>query len=327
MNNFVFVVMRIYDFFMNVCQKNLHPTSFKRREEAKNEKIKMWYHKRMSKSNSFMQRLKNSADNFVDFLSGKPEIREDFPTSNHNMGHYVQRSIKVGNNDPVTVDNWYNTPSCGSNTGLQAPPQYARVIEARSDGFVPVSANIRGPVQGVSYHQPAPQAQMAAGPSAVAQARAVENFEPIREGLEESAGSQLQQPQLPVAGAGQEPQVIIYDRIVTANKKSRLHGQGDYIRGDLPIAPSNLRYFRPSVNPNLDLNTGAMAVLGGAFNETSRSTIGMAMQDAGDSRNTFAGIAWKPSANPPASMTMATPQSTFISAPATGSGVTVQAQA
>lgn len=64
-------------------------------------------------------------------------------------------------------------------------------------------------------------------------------------------------------------QAIIYDRLMFANQKSRLRSLGDPIRGDLPIVPSKNAWFRPSVQPQVDLRAGALSVMGGIDNQTS----------------------------------------------------------
>jgi hypothetical protein len=56
---------------------------------------------------------------------------------------------------------------------------------------------------------------------------------------------------------------IVYDRYVFANRTSRLRQYGDPIRGDIPIEPSKLNYFRPSANPQFDLQEGALNVIAG----------------------------------------------------------------
>jgi len=66
-------------------------------------------------------------------------------------------------------------------------------------------------------------------------------------------------------------QPIIYDRLMFANKQSRLRSRGDPIRGDLPIIPLNTGWFRPSVTPSIDLQEGAINVLAGENNETTKS--------------------------------------------------------
>lgn len=73
-----------------------------------------------------------------------------------------------------------------------------------------------------------------------------------------------------VNAMGEAVQTVVYDRLIYANQKSRLRGLGDPIRGDLPIVPCAAEWFRPSVHPNIDLQTGAMAVMGGMDNETNR---------------------------------------------------------
>jgi hypothetical protein len=72
---------------------------------------------------------------------------------------------------------------------------------------------------------------------------------------------------------GQANQVIVYDRFMFANQRSRLAAQGDWIRGDLPIVPCKNEWFRPAVNPQIDLRQGAMSVLGGVENGTARELL------------------------------------------------------
>lgn len=61
---------------------------------------------------------------------------------------------------------------------------------------------------------------------------------------------------------------VVYDRLVYANRNSRLRSQGDPFRGDLPITPCPTGWFRPSVQPNVDLQQGALNVMGGTSNTT-----------------------------------------------------------
>lgn len=92
---------------------------------------------------------------------------------------------------------------------------------------------------------------------------------------------------------------LVMDRFIVANLKSRLYGAADFIRGDLaitPVLPQSDVYsttmFRPSVAPSIDLNSGALSVLGGAYNENCRDVVQLAMQDNGGGRNTFSGDQW-----------------------------------
>jgi hypothetical protein len=71
------------------------------------------------------------------------------------------------------------------------------------------------------------------------------------------------------AGSFGAEQPIVYDRLIFANKKSRLNGLGDPIRGDLPVVPIAGDWFRPSVQPNIDLREGALNVIAGADNSTA----------------------------------------------------------
>jgi hypothetical protein len=74
-----------------------------------------------------------------------------------------------------------------------------------------------------------------------------------------------------VNSLGETVQPIIYDRFIYANRNSRLRSQGDPIRGDLPIVPCRTEWFRPSVTPFLDLQQGAMNVMGGVDNSTANA--------------------------------------------------------
>ncbi len=80
---------------------------------------------------------------------------------------------------------------------------------------------------------------------------------------------------------GQMQQVYVYDRFMVANQKSRLTGLGDPIRGDLPIVPCKNEWMRPSANPNIDLRTGAMSVLGGVDNSTARELMDLQVSAMG----------------------------------------------
>lgn len=93
---------------------------------------------------------------------------------------------------------------------------------------------------------------------------------------------------------------LVMDRFIVSNLKSYRYGSGDFIRGDLPIAPIlpqsdpySAVMFRPSTAPSIDLNPGAMAVLGGAYNENVRDTVQLQLQSNAGLRNTFAGVGWE----------------------------------
>ena len=78
-------------------------------------------------------------------------------------------------------------------------------------------------------------------------------------------------------GVPEEPipvseQPVVYDRYIYSNKKSRLRGRGDPIRGDLPITPMTGNWFVPATHPEHDLRQGAMGVMSGIHNETGNAT-------------------------------------------------------
>lgn len=90
--------------------------------------------------------------------------------------------------------------------------------------------------------------------------------------------------------SGEIVQPVTYDRFMFSNKKSRLREHGDPIRGDLPIIPHNSDWFRPSVQPHLDLKQGAMQVLGGFNNDTSNQLAQLMSTSSGNALQTFGGI-------------------------------------
>lgn len=93
---------------------------------------------------------------------------------------------------------------------------------------------------------------------------------------------------------GEMKQPIVYDRYMYANRNSRLRGQGDPIRGDLPIVPISGNWFIPSAaagnNVNQVLQQGAMNVLGGINNETSNALANLVYNASGGVDTTIGGV-------------------------------------
>lgn len=92
---------------------------------------------------------------------------------------------------------------------------------------------------------------------------------------------------------GTAKQPIVYDRFMYANRNSRLRGLGDPIRGDLPIAPLSGGWFVPSgafEGPNVVLQQGAMNVMGGVNNETSRQLADLVYNTSGGTAKTIGGV-------------------------------------
>jgi len=78
---------------------------------------------------------------------------------------------------------------------------------------------------------------------------------------------------------GQPQEVFVSNNLIYGLTKSRLQAQGDHIRGDLPIIPDcNTGWFNVSVMPQRDLQQGALAVMGGALNETQASLAALQTQ-------------------------------------------------
>lgn len=89
---------------------------------------------------------------------------------------------------------------------------------------------------------------------------------------------------------GELKQPIVYDRFMYANRNSRLRSAGDPIRGDLPIVPASGNWFTPSVHPNIDLQAGALNVLGGVNNETSNRLNDLIYSSSGGGDTTIGGV-------------------------------------
>ena len=94
-----------------------------------------------------------------------------------------------------------------------------------------------------------------------------------------------------------DTQPIVYDRYMYANRNSRLRGQGDMIRGDLAIVPCSTGWFQVSVQPNLDLQQGAMNVLAGVNNEQGKSLSSLIYRTSGNSETTIAGVDYSKEVN------------------------------
>ena len=89
---------------------------------------------------------------------------------------------------------------------------------------------------------------------------------------------------------GTVSQPIVYNRYIYANQKSRLRAQGDPIRGDLAIAPCNNGWFNVSAHPNIDLQQGAMNVMGGVTNDTTKALSDLIYASSGGTDPFVAGV-------------------------------------
>lgn len=89
---------------------------------------------------------------------------------------------------------------------------------------------------------------------------------------------------------GVEGEPIVYDRFIFAQKRSRTVKDADFIRGDLAIQPEATGWFRPSVNVLTDLRQGAMNVIGGYNNDTSKDLAGLISTASAGTMNIIGGV-------------------------------------
>lgn len=81
---------------------------------------------------------------------------------------------------------------------------------------------------------------------------------------------------------------VVFERVIYTNKNSRTRGEGDHIRGDLPIVPCRGTWFNVSASPATDLQQGALNVLAGTDNSTTQE-LARLINSSGAS-NTIAGL-------------------------------------
>ena len=90
--------------------------------------------------------------------------------------------------------------------------------------------------------------------------------------------------------AGEESPVVVTNNLMWTNSRSNLRSQGDWLRGDLAIVPCEPGWFRPSVVPSRDLQTGALAVIGGINNATAAATASLMFSNTAGLSSSFAGV-------------------------------------
>lgn len=160
-----------------------------------------------------------------------------------------------------------NTPLKGDM--FMIPGQYQAMVQPRQAGMVDYGPNLR-------YNMP-DKSMRADSMGSLGPQQVKESFccgTPVEGYAGEKApvpSDSLAVP-APVAAneLGELTQPIVYDRFIAANKKSALVEGADFIRGDLPIIPISKGWFAPSANPQTDLRQGALSMIGGANNQTSK---------------------------------------------------------
>lgn len=93
--------------------------------------------------------------------------------------------------------------------------------------------------------------------------------------------------------AGNVEQVAVYDRYVfTTQHPHNWVGGVNYFAGDLPIEPLTTSVFFNTANavPGTDLAQGALFVMGGVDNQTSKQLLSLQQKYKGGGLTTFAGV-------------------------------------
>lgn len=188
----------------------------------------------------------------------------------------------------------------GPDNFYTVPGNYQSSIAPRMSGGVNYGAYIRYNMPDKKYLAADPNDPLSLGNMVYEPKIVQENFEHSKqkEGCQPLGGVDVSNslPVQPMGGMvvndlGQEvQQPVIYDRLVFANQKSRLREGADPIRGDLPIAPVRNEWFRPNVHPNIDLNSGALAVIGGLDLDTSKQLLDLQNAASGGLLDVGSGI-------------------------------------
>jgi len=93
---------------------------------------------------------------------------------------------------------------------------------------------------------------------------------------------------------GEQIQTVTYNNLMYANRRSRLRQNADLLRGDIiPVdhdGRMNSSLWRLSVNPSIDLESGALAVMGGVDNESNRALSAYMASGSGGTKTTFGGV-------------------------------------
>jgi len=151
----------------------------------------------------------------------------------------------------------------------QIPPTYKPVLNPRQAGMVDYGAFIRykAPEQGLRADSMGSIKEGYCGSK-----EGYCGASHLKEGYSKETLSNIlplgETTQVNALGEVQEP--IVFNRYIYANQKSRNANEADFIRGDLPIMPMSKGWFAPSANPQTALREGAMMILGGEDNKTTK---------------------------------------------------------
>jgi hypothetical protein len=253
------------------------------------------------------------------------------PTSNP----FVETTVEGSNDKPVKVASAIPQMMSGPTSFFTVPGQYQSQLSPRMGSPQGLTANVRS---NLDKNHLAFDSQPL---SSVNLANVVEGFEdrlntPTGDYSKQQSnlvkapgGDIVQLPSLNMTtasseGQGVEGQPIVFDRLIVGLRNNRLFSQGDFIRGDLPIVPCATGWFRPSAVPNQSLNPGALAVMGGAYSETSRQNAGLQMMSTAGAQTTLSGVDYKPLASTPiGEYNMQMERQTTLGSQAAGSNIQV----
>lgn len=219
-----------------------------------------------------------------DTVTGRGNCPNGIPQPNYNLG-YDLRQID-GGVFPSGVDTVRNmqakNPTRFMNT---SSPKFASMDPAfRDKAAVPLNRtdiSAAGGCQSNTVYSGFGQVQHSNGlPNGNAD---------VKENFDDYANAQVELPSdmCTVNNMGSDAQPVIFDRLIYSNIRSRLRGQGDYIRGDLLITPDNYKcdggghpgWFQVSVKPNRDLNMGAMSMIAPVGGRDEEIALGIAQGD------------------------------------------------
>lgn len=214
------------------------------------------------------------------------------------LGRKMMPYAKFPNGQETAVGgNFMNPNMMGSGKFVQVP-NYQAILSPRMNGGVDFGANIRYSMPAYENQavpcDPLAMGDMAkenytkenyptscgkgglsnydmavAGGNVMSPNYSVGNYSQVEGSLKEAAPNVVTS-ELPIGtmttmdALGNVEQPVMYNRMVYAPRlKSRLSGRGDPIRGDLAITPCQSGWFSVYPTLNVDLQEGAMNVLGG----------------------------------------------------------------
>jgi hypothetical protein len=261
-------------------------------------------------------------------MFNKKEIRENFwglpqrrvrrmteivnPKTGHSTAiqndggyHRPQFAVTPGRTYAMTPHNAIHTPSfqshvplrTGPSLGVHANIKYGTRPDSRNMGFTSDPFG-RNPMQasrgGITAPTPVVHSDQAfvGGPAHIRTPYIRENFRAGNtNAIAVHSNSTIPVDSMDAVNeSGDVGQPIMYDRFVFSQARSRLRGQGDPIRGDLPIAPNTGGWFTPSAVPSNDLREGAINVIAGSDNETNRTLANYIYASSGNTQSAIGGV-------------------------------------